>query len=313
MIDQAGSHIPTPSPAAAGTAAAPARPERGERPNRPGGQQRPDRPVRRATVVATERLGPDMVRVHLAGPDLAAIGQLINTDSYVKLLFPPPGAGYTMPFDPAQIRATLPREQWPVTRTYTIRSHSPSAQRMAIDFVVHGDEGLAGPWAAAASAGDQICFHGPGGGWAPPADADHLLLAGDEAAAPAIAAALDALPDDARVRVFVEVVDESAHLPLREMPGVKVSWVHRNQTGEPHGVALSRAVRAEPLPSGRVHAFIHGNADMIKQLRGWLFVDNGVAREDVSISGYWRTGQDEDGWQASKRDFVAAMEAEQGA
>ena len=78
-------------------------------------------------------------------------------------------------------------------------------------------------------------------------------------------------------------------------------------------VALSRAVRGAGLPDGEVHAFIHGNADMIKELRAWLFVEHQVPRQNVSISGYWRTGQDEDAWQATKQDFVASMEAEQGA
>lgn len=273
---------------------------------------RPARPLRTATVTATQRLTRDMVRVHLSGPDLAAIGPLQKTDSYIKILFPPRGAGYAWHFDPDAIKERLPREQWPVTRTYTIRSLDPQQQRMSVDFVVHGDEGLAGPWAATARPGDVMAFRGPGGAWAPTATG-HLLLAGDEAAAPAIAAALDALPHDARASVFLEVADQHTHVPLRELPGVGVTWVHRDQSGERHGVALSRAVRGAGLPDGEVHAFIHGNADMIKELRAWLFVEHQVPRQNVSISGYWRTGQDEDAWQATKQDFVASMEAEQGA
>ncbi|GAA1389742.1 siderophore-interacting protein [Luteococcus peritonei] len=271
---------------------------------------RPHRPVRTAVVIGSERLSRDMVRVHLEGEDVATIGALETTDSYIKIIFPPRGADYAWPFDPEQVRLTLPREQWPVTRTYTIRSHDPRAGRMSIDFVIHGDDGLAGPWALRARPGDVMAFRGPGGGWAPPSTG-HLLLAGDEAAAPAIAAALDALPHGVRASVFVEVADESTHLPLRLLPGIDVTWVHRDEIGEAHGVALSRAVREAGLPAGEVHAFIHGNADMIKQLRAWLFVEHRVPRENVSISGYWRTGQDEDAWQATKRDFVASMEAEQ--
>ena len=109
------------------------------------------------------------------------------------------------------------------------------------------------------------------------------------------------------------MADQHTHVPLRELPGVGVTWVHRDQSGERHGVALSRAVRGAGLPDGEVHAFIHGNADMIKELRAWLFVEHQVPRQNVSISGYWRTGQDEDAWQATKQDFVASMEAEQGA
>ena len=53
----------------------------------------------------------------------------------------------------------MPREQWPFTRTYTVRWVDPVAQELAIDFVIHGDEGLAGPWAASAQPGDTADFH----------------------------------------------------------------------------------------------------------------------------------------------------------
>ena len=44
--------------------------------------------------------------------------------------------------------------------------------------------------AARAVLGDRIGFYGPGGGYAPDPAADRHLLVGDEAAIPAIAAAL---------------------------------------------------------------------------------------------------------------------------
>ena len=266
-----------------------------------------------ATVERTEWLGPEMVRVHLTGDDLARLPRPEATDAYVKLLFAPEGADYTWPFDPEEIRETAPREQWPVTRTYTIRWIDTDAGRMAVDFVVHGGadsvEGLAGPWAASAAPGDRIGFLGPGGAWSP--EAGTTVLVGDEAAIPAIAAALDALPEGARAVVFAEVSGEDAHLPLRVAPGIDIHWVHRD--GTEYGVALADAVRRAEAPAGDdVRWFVHGNADMIKDLRRLLLVERGIPRETVSISGYWRTGMNEDAWQSSKREFVEKMEAEQG-
>ena len=52
---------------------------------------------------------------------------------------------------------------------------------------------------------------------------------------------------------------------------------------------------------------------MIKDLRRFLFRDRGIPRGQVSISGYWRTGLTEDDWQASKREFMAQVEAEEAA
>ena len=61
----------------------------------------------------------------------------------------------------------MPREQWPHTRTYTVRWVDHGSRELAIDFVIHGDEGLAGPWAASAQPGDSLIFTGPGGGYNP--------------------------------------------------------------------------------------------------------------------------------------------------
>ena len=43
-----------------------------------------------------------------------------------------------------EVRRDLPPEQWPKSRTYTIRSWDPVAGELAIDFVHHGDAGIAG-------------------------------------------------------------------------------------------------------------------------------------------------------------------------
>ena len=96
------------------------------------------------------------------------------------------------------LRDVLPPEDMPTVRTYTALFPDVEAGTVAIDFVIHGDEGVAGPWAAAAAPGDTLMANGPGGAYRPAADADWHLLVGDESALPAITAALDGLPEDAR-------------------------------------------------------------------------------------------------------------------
>ncbi|GAA3666420.1 NADPH-dependent ferric siderophore reductase [Yimella lutea] len=274
---------------------------------------RPRRVPKSVTVVRTEQVAPQLVRVVVTGDDLAQIGELEFTDHYVKLLFPPAGADYAWPFDPELIREERPREQWPVTRTYTIRWFDPSTRHLALDFVVHGDAGIAGPWAARVQPGDQIGFMGPGGAWAPGPGADVHLLIGDESAQPAIAAAIERLPAGASAKVFVEVRDVDSHIPMPAGEGVEIAWVHREEERLGHGHSLAAAVRRADWPDGEVHAFVHGNADMIKDLRKYLFIERGLPRDQVSISGYWRTGEDENAWQAGKREFVEQLEAEESA
>ncbi len=261
--------------------------------------------VKSGRVVRTERLAPGMVRVVLGGDGLAELEPGPFTDSYVKLQFPQEDVVYPEPFDPAAIRETLPRDQWPRSRTYTIRHWDEQARELSIDFVVHGDSGVAGPWAAKAQPGDVLHFAGPGGGYAPDPTADWHLLAGDESAWPAIAAALDALPPDADVKVFAEVdgPDDEQEAPF------DVVWLHRD--GAPRGDVLVAAVRGLEFPPGRVQVFVHGEAGTVKALRGHLRLEREVPREQMSISGYWRLGRDEDGWQSSKSDWNRQVEQEQ--
>ncbi|WP_267714675.1 siderophore-interacting protein [Streptomyces sp. CoH17] len=272
-----------------------------------------DRPARRprrphtAQVVRTERLTPHMQRVVLGGEGLAAFSADTCTDHYVKLLFPAGGATYPEPFDMERIREDFPREQWPVTRTYTVRHWDAEHREMTLDFVIHGDEGLAGPWATRVRPGEKIHFMGPGGAYAPDSAADWHLFAGDESALPAIARSLEALPDGARAFAFVEV--EGPEEEQKIDSDVEVVWLHR--AGRPAGQALVEAVRALEFPGGRLHAFVHGEAACVKELRRYLRVEREIPREDLSISGYWRLGHNEDGWQASKREWNARIEAEQ--
>jgi NADPH-dependent ferric siderophore reductase len=274
-----------------------------------GAPRRPRTP-RVAEVLRTSRLTPHMIRVVLGGDGLAGFPAGAFTDHYVKLLFPPADAPYGVPYDVEQVRAEFPAEQWPVTRTYTVRAWDDEAGELTVDFVWHGDEGLAGPWAAAARPGDRIQFFGPGGGYAPSPDADWHLLAGDESALPAIGAALERLPAGARALAFVEVTGpEEEQADLVGGDGVELTWVHRGNAAP--GEALVAAVRAAALPEGTGHLFVHGEAAAVRDLRRHLREAHGLPREFTSISGYWRRGDTEDGWQSTKREWNAAIEAEE--
>lgn len=262
-----------------------------------------------ARVVRTERITPHMVRIVLGGPGLDAFEVGAYTDHYVKLLFAPEGVAYPEPFDMERIREEFPRDQWPTTRTYTVRAWDPVHRELTVDFVVHGDEGLAGPWAARATEGETVRFLGPGGGYTPDPAADWHLLAGDESALPAIAVALEALPAGAQAHAFVEIPDASEEQKFATADGVDVTWLHRGD--RPTGEALVEAVRALEFPAGDVHAFVHGEAGFVKELRRHLRLDRGVPRERLSISGYWRQGKSDEAWRAIKREWNDQVEREQ--
>jgi NADPH-dependent ferric siderophore reductase len=259
------------------------------------------RPQINLTVVRREELSPHMVRIIAGGDGFADYVDTDFVDRYVKIVFPQPGVEYAMPLDLWSIRETMPREQWPFTRTYTVRWVDTVARELAIDFVIHGDEGLAGPWAAAARPGDTMTFTGPGGAYNPAPDADWYLFAGDEAALPAIAASLESLPREARGLAFLEVDGDADIQPIAAPDGVQVTWLQRNGASVGTSRLLVSAVADAEWPAGRVDVFAHGERGYMKALRDVLFVQRGLERKQVSLSGYWAMGRVEDDFQAEKK------------
>ena len=177
--------------------------------------------------------------------------------------------------------------------------------------MVHGEHGVAGVWAQNAKIGERIGFLGPGGKWHPSDSYEHFVLAGDEAAAPAIAAALENLPDNTTADVYLEIPDAECTMPMPEPAGSNLHWVLRD--GRMPGTALVSAIREAGYPAKRTSWFIHGVAEMIKDVRKFLYVDGDIAKEDTSISGYWRLRMTEDEWQASKMEFNQSVEDEERA
>jgi NADPH-dependent ferric siderophore reductase len=240
------------------------------------------------TVLRSERLTPHLVRVVLGGAGFDEFESNDKTDKYVKILF-------------------TDSDGHDVTRTYTVREVNAAEKSISIDFVVHGDEGLAGPWAATARPGDTVVISGPGGGYAPDATADWHLLVGDESALPAIASALDALPPSARGVAFIETYSDADVLDLRAPEGVDVRWLLRGQRSAGEATLLAEAVSQHPWPEGRVQVFAHGERGAMKQLRD-VFKQRGVTRSQLSLSGYWAFGRTEDRFQAEKREPVGVIE-----
>lgn len=278
------------------------------------------------TVLRSEQLTPHMVRVWLGGDgfdDFLPVGgdgtpENPDTDMYVKFVFAPDGKAFPGPIDLEQLRDTLPPEQQPILRTYTVRTYDPIAREIAVDFVVHGDEGIAGPWARNVEPGESITFRGPGSGYRPDPTAPWHLLVSDEAGLPALSAALESLPDDAIAKVFIEVTGPEDELDLTAPAGAEITWVHRGAGSSDAADAIAgdnapviAAVRAAEWLDGEPHVFIHGEAQAVmKNLRSYVRKERGVsAKRAASISGYWRRGRTEEGfrqWKAEERKAAAA-------
>ena len=245
-----------------------------------------ERRILSTSVSEVAWLTPSMVRIIVTGPDLEGFGAGQFTDHYVKCRF------------------------GDKTRSYTVRHWDPTALRLTLDFVVHGDAGFAGPWAAQAQPCDTLELMGPGGAYAPDAEADWHLMVGDDAALPAIAASVQRVPPGVPVFAVIEVDGPEHEQPLDSPGDLQVTWIHRTLgPGEDPALQLE-ALRALALPDGRGQAFVHGEATAVRLVRRHLVLDRGLPVESLSASGYWKLRRTDEEWRAEKRDWVLSAEAD---
>ncbi|GAA4841402.1 siderophore-interacting protein [Garicola koreensis] len=242
-------------------------------------QQTPPRPATRAyrtQVVAIAQLSPHFLRVTLTADDLEHFGPAGTAltaeqaaasppawDQRIKLFLPRADGGYPdvgLFADPPATTAqwygawrALDAAQRNPIRTYTVRSIRTPMRQIDIDFVTHvepdGSSGPASAWALAAEPGDELVIIGPdrrsaepGGGIDfTPGTARDLLLVGDETAAPAICAILEALPESYTGEAYVEIPTAADALEVASASSVEVHWLPREDAEA--GAGLSAAVQ----------------------------------------------------------------------
>src|SRR5690625_4311461 len=127
--------------------------------NTPARSTRPARQQAILTVLDVTEVSPRLVRIRLGGDTFDNIVSNDATDKYVKLLFADPAHGLVPPYDLTELREQSP-EKLPSRRTYTIREIDEDDKWLSIDFVIHDDDGIAGPWAKAAQPGDTLVLSG---------------------------------------------------------------------------------------------------------------------------------------------------------
>ncbi|WP_406169451.1 siderophore-interacting protein [Streptomyces sp. NBC_00996] len=270
-------------------------------------------------VVRTRRLGPSLVRVTFAGPDLHAFHSN-GLDQSLSLFLPHPGR--PEPVVPIELGDSwwqgwheLPDDVRAVMRSYTLRALRRSPDEIDIDFALHGVQpgaatpaGPASLWASRASAGDRVVLLGPAVEdnrairFRPPEDTDLVVIWGDETAVPAASAILESLPADTRVRAWLEVHHAGDIQDLVTAADAEITWLVRGDDphclsgvgGAPTPMAVE-AVRAARLPPAEApYAWIAGESGQVKELRRHLVRERGIDRRRVTFVGYWRQGLSEE-------------------
>lgn len=290
----------------------------------------------RARVARIADLTPSFRRFTFTGDGLDRYGDP-GFDQRIKVVFPAPGLTFDdMPTgdDWYTVWRALPPESRLPFRTYTTRAVRNAEREVDVDMVAHDVSGPASAWIDRAQVGDEVLLLAPtvdrtgvsyGVDFVPPAEVEQILLAGDETAAPAIAAILEQLPRDARGVVVLEVPDarDAAYLPSH--PGFDVH-VSGREGAERHAHLVRTVTAVAPvlcapgrgaeveeidvdhdilwevprakkggaaLRSAPLYAWLAGESSAIKTLRRHLVSEHGVDRRAVAFMGYWRLGRSE--------------------
>ena len=231
---------------------------------------------RSVTLAAREWLASNYVRVRLQGSDLAGFDSL-GSDDHMRLFFASGPASSV-----EELRAAPSREYTPLAW---------GEDWLDVEFVVHGDDGIAAPWAASAPLGSFVGVGGPRGSAVVRGTPDAWLLAGDETAIPAIRRFAALMPSDAAARIVIEVISPEHELAV-DAP-VPVEWLHRGDA--PAGSALIAFVEelgAADAPGTDPFCFIAAEQSIVKPGRA-LLGRWGVDASKAVVKGYWKRGQDE--------------------
>jgi NADPH-dependent ferric siderophore reductase len=227
-----------------------------------------------------------MVRVTLAGPDLAGL-TVDQPAASVRMLLPSPEATELVVPSWNGNEFLLPDGCRPAIRTFTPWHVDPEGLELDVGIVVHGG-GVASEWAVSAAEDAPAAISGPGRGYAPA-----FLVAGDETAIPAITQVLDAVPTETPLEVRIEVAHPDGRLALPEHPRATVEWCDLPPGAAP-GDALGAAVREAGLADG-TRVWVAGEAAAVQRIRRHLFEDRGLPRQQAAVRGYWKHGRAGDG------------------
>lgn len=231
---------------------------------------------RTVTLTAREWLAPDFVRVRLSGGDLAGFDSP-GSDDHMRLFFP------SGPVDSIEELRSAP------SREYTPLAWGDDW--LDVEFAVHGDQGVAAPWAASAPLGSSIGVGGPRGSAVLTGTPGSWLLVGDETAIPAIRRFATLVAPDVPARIVIETVSAGREIDI-DAP-IAVEWLHRGEA--PAGsslVAFLDSLTPEDAVGHDPFVFIAAEQGIVKPGRA-LLERWAIDPAKAVVKGYWKRGESE--------------------
>jgi len=235
-------------------------------------QENRRREIRNLTTIRKQLITPNMLRVTLLGdfPDN-------QEGAYVKIVF----SGDDLFNDK------------PKLRTYTIAKQRSEDREIDIDFVIHGEGGLACNWALSTQNGYQIGIGGPDPRKLVDFTADYFIFAADMTALPALAVNLSLLPKNAKGFAVIEIIDAADRQDLVHPENVEIKWVVNPHPGT-KPTLLAGNLYLLDNPPANTYVWAACEFSGMKKLRNLFRDEWQIPRDRYYLSSYWKLGAAED-------------------
>ena len=252
-------------------------------------------------VSAVRTVSDGMLRVSIAGADMADYPTADVGDEYVRLYFPGAGPDPVWPFVAAR-GWDYPDGAEPMEmRTYTIRAHR--AGEVDIDFVVH-EGGVAAAWAAQAVPGLAVGITPPQPMYNRPEWARRQILIADEPALPAALRIVELTSHEVETIVIAEVRSE-AHQLEADFGDASYTWLRGSGNGHAPS-SLVQALRRTDIDDS-TFVWVAAEARLTREARKYLRHERTMAADSYRVVGYWTDNGEE--WTARYEALGADVHA----
>lgn len=245
-------------------------------------------------VSRKEYITPHYIRIYLTGENIPLFD---NTTVGVnnKILIPPKGLNkvHFPEFDYEKRQwYPLPDEIRPTVRTYTHRGIDLNSNEIWIDFVAHGDEGIASAWAINAKQDDVLGVLMKDGKTELYAKAENYFLVGDATAIPVLGAILEDLPPTVKGTCIIEVHGKEDEQKLQTKASIDFIWLHNEHPQ--NGSRIAEIVKQQILPDTSRSGYVATEFSSVKEIRHYLRKGKGWKQEELYAYSYWKAGVAED-------------------
>lgn len=222
---------------------------------------------RSLTVTATERVTPQMLRITLAGEELADFVSAAP-DDHVKIF--------------------IPTAHEVERRDFTPRRYDNAARTLVLDFALH-DAGPAAKWALEAQPGSVLDIGGPRGS-AVASGVRKWLLIGDETALPAIGRRIEEAETGTTITAIAAVAGPEEEQSFETCADLKMIWAHRAMARVTDPFPFYELLDAIPLEP-ETFVWIAAEASVARAVRTYLVERRRHPPSWLKAAGYWSLGK----------------------